>query len=485
MGRQHQARPAPRLRGAGGDHAGRRRSSLLRRAKAVLFPIDWPEPFGLVMTEAMACGTPVIATPRGLGPRGDRGRRHRMDRRRRGLRRRRPRSGSRRLSEIDPARVPRPRPAPVLEGGHGRGVRARLRARRRPAAEPSRPRNHATRGRRRAAYRCAPTDRRQEALPCAAGRRHRPFVGSAVASSSPRWLAARRLPPASAASHADASGCSSRRRSHVDTQPDGTTSSSFDPGVWVASVGGAFELRVSRPDYDTPVIVQQVDADDGRGSCDAPRRAPRRLVRASTDFVALSASGPRRHSRGHRQTAHVLPERLRRARACPTTSPLTSDLPLLLRRRTRSREGSVWGIDDGWAVGAQRPTTRSRLDGRAPPLPAPCLDRPVVGRRRSSIAPADAEAVGRRHGRRRGRRARRRRRPPAAAEVDVRPRTSAPTVTDPDPATLPDLVALPAWGIRHLARRTGSDYLTFNATEWNAGPGHAWSSRASAASTSR
>jgi glycosyltransferase involved in cell wall biosynthesis len=42
--------------------------SLLQRAKAVLFPIDWPEPFGLVMTEAMACGTPVIATPRGSVP---------------------------------------------------------------------------------------------------------------------------------------------------------------------------------------------------------------------------------------------------------------------------------------------------------------------------------------------------------------------------------------------------------------------------------
>jgi glycosyltransferase involved in cell wall biosynthesis len=41
---------------------------LLRRAKAVLFPIDWPEPFGLVMTESMACGTPVIATPRGSVP---------------------------------------------------------------------------------------------------------------------------------------------------------------------------------------------------------------------------------------------------------------------------------------------------------------------------------------------------------------------------------------------------------------------------------
>ncbi|OIO46317.1 glycosyl transferase [bacterium (Candidatus Gribaldobacteria) CG23_combo_of_CG06-09_8_20_14_all_37_87_8] len=37
-------------------------------AKALLYPIDWEEPFGLVMTEAMACGTPVIAYNRGSVP---------------------------------------------------------------------------------------------------------------------------------------------------------------------------------------------------------------------------------------------------------------------------------------------------------------------------------------------------------------------------------------------------------------------------------
>jgi len=38
---------------------------LLQGASALLFPIDWPEPFGLVMIESMACGTPVVAWNRG------------------------------------------------------------------------------------------------------------------------------------------------------------------------------------------------------------------------------------------------------------------------------------------------------------------------------------------------------------------------------------------------------------------------------------
>jgi glycosyltransferase involved in cell wall biosynthesis len=51
-----------------GEISEQQKASFLGEAQALLFPIDWPEPFGLVMIEAMSCGTPVLAFRNGSVP---------------------------------------------------------------------------------------------------------------------------------------------------------------------------------------------------------------------------------------------------------------------------------------------------------------------------------------------------------------------------------------------------------------------------------
>jgi len=67
---QHEVKPLLDRRNARliGEVDGPQKDEFLRSSAALLFPIRWPEPFGLVMVEALACGTPVIAFRQGSVP---------------------------------------------------------------------------------------------------------------------------------------------------------------------------------------------------------------------------------------------------------------------------------------------------------------------------------------------------------------------------------------------------------------------------------
>ncbi len=67
---EHEIKPMLSLPGVEfiGEINDRQKPEFLGNARAMLFPIDWPEPFGLVMIESMACGTPVLAFRNGSVP---------------------------------------------------------------------------------------------------------------------------------------------------------------------------------------------------------------------------------------------------------------------------------------------------------------------------------------------------------------------------------------------------------------------------------
>jgi hypothetical protein len=250
--------------------------------------------------------------------------------------------------------------------------------------------------------------------------------------------------------------------SRLDLERDRRGVAWFDPGLWVASVGGAFEVRASRPDYDTPVSVVQTDA--------ATAAALRSLSVDQLDgwlglrnFLHISIRDPNGRV-VFRQAFTFCPNSYYRARLSDD-GPMTSVYPYFCGGGPFTR-GTVWGIDDQWAVSATTDVfLRLRADRRHYQLRA-WIDPAWVDA--LGLAPEDAEAhvalaV---HDRGAGGGE-----PPFPGDRPApAPAPRVPTLTNPPPAAIPDLVALPAWGITTFDRR-GRDYLAFNATEWNEGPG--------------
>lgn len=234
-----------------------------------------------------------------------------------------------------------------------------------------------------------------------------------------------------------------------------------DPGVWVASVGGAFELRATRPDYDTPVALVQTDATSGA----VIRTLPPELLEGWSglkDFVHLSV----RDGTGRlvsRQAFPFCPNSYYRARL-DDQGPVSSEYPYICGGNPFTR-GVVWGIDDRWAVNALTDfglgfdAKRSQYNVRVwvdPDWVAALGIAPEDAETRVHVRVVDRGTLGTRG--------------QTPDPTPYAPGPRVPTTTSPDPQSLPDLIALPAWSISTYHRK-GKDFLAFNATEWNAGPG--------------
>jgi lysyl oxidase len=238
----------------------------------------------------------------------------------------------------------------------------------------------------------------------------------------------------------------------------------FDPGVWVTPVGGDLELWISRPDYDTPIAFTQVDS------------ATRQILRTLPVDKLRGLSGLEefahyeiRNGRGDlvlSETIDYCPNSYLQQRVSDD-SPLNPRYPYFCGGGPFVK-GQVWGIDEGWAsglvndyygLGFRAPRNHYTISFEIDPEWVSLLE----------IAPGDAAAAIDITVVDRGELDHPEAAPRAAAARDV-PFAPVPDVTNPDPATLPDLVALPAWGMNTYSRR-GNDFLAFGSTEWNEGPG--------------
>lgn len=242
----------------------------------------------------------------------------------------------------------------------------------------------------------------------------------------------------------------------------------LDLGVWVAAAGDDFRLTVSKQDYDGLVGLVQTNSQgdiirdlpdhllDGWGGLRefigvSFRNAAGRLV-AGGKYAFCPNSYDRQRADDSGPDVPTYPD------SCGATY-----FPFL--------KGMVWGIDAGWAVNA---LGGSEFDGfGVPSVRVPEGHYQVTVRVTKAyvellgVAPEDSRVV---------------------VDVDVRdarnpypyrsartaaavraPTQAVPTITDPDPSTLPDLAALPLWGMG-LDHRRRKDLLSFAASPWNAGP---------------
>jgi hypothetical protein len=236
----------------------------------------------------------------------------------------------------------------------------------------------------------------------------------------------------------------------------------YDLGVWVEAVGGAFELGVTRPDYEA-FQAAQVDA----SSHDTIRSIPPELL---DGWVGL---GRFTHVVFRDRAGDVVAAE--RFTFCPNSwgrqrvddgGPQVSVYPSDCGGYFPFTRGMVWGIDDHWAVDAvsgayplmRIPDGTYEVTVRIGRVYTQLFDIPTADRSVTVTARVESRTKA-------GTAARR----SAAQTATPFHEAHVPTVSTPGPTTMPDLAALPMWRIDTVTRK-GRDLLRFAATPWNAGP---------------
>ncbi len=247
----------------------------------------------------------------------------------------------------------------------------------------------------------------------------------------------------------------------------------LDLGVWLASAGGDFEVHVGMEDYGDPLTASQVDSTT-KGVLRSIPAEDLNGWKGFVDFLRITV----RNQAGRivaDKTLNLCPNSYDKERVDDSGDAVPTYPAQECRNFFPFTRGTVWGIEQGWATSAftgvgyraasasLRPgeyTATMRLAQHYVDLfgVAPGDERTTVGLEvlaggggSGGVARAGASLAG------------------ESAEQEAG--TSAgdvPIVTAPDPATLPDLAALPAWNIR--VRNGAHDYLSFAATPWNEGP---------------
>jgi hypothetical protein len=251
----------------------------------------------------------------------------------------------------------------------------------------------------------------------------------------------------------------------------------IDPGIWLASLGSPLEFDVSRVNYASPISITQVLHPPYGGTVRKPWPAS---VLAGWNGLKAFARLTVRNSAGTvvaSRQATFCPNSFDTERASPD-GPASSPYPFGCRALDPFQLGMVWGIQANWAAEPFAFGRSMRLPlgtYRATVTISPTYVNLLHITAADATASVTVKVVRGRGGccfpaRRRPGTARRVRSsvPAGRTPATPLPALKVPTLTSPPAAALPDMAALPSWGIRAF-HRSGRDLLSFGATVWVGG----------------